>query len=68
MSSTLSQIPLAVAAGSTLLTVWYMGRKGQGGSRSESWPGWRQLYGARLKRTVTQQSPRRHLLHPRQGR
>lgn len=50
MSNTLSQIPLAVAAASTLVTVWYVGRKGQGRSRSESWLGRRQLHDARLKR------------------
>ena len=68
MSNTLSQIPLAIAAGSTFLTLWYMGQKGQGESRWDTWPGRRQLHGARLTRTVTQQSPRRRLLHPRQGR
>jgi hypothetical protein len=30
VSNALAQIPLAVAAASTLLTVWYWGRKGHG--------------------------------------
>ena len=64
MSNTLSQIPLAVAAASTLLTVWYVGRKGPGRSRSASWTGRRQqdVHGVETK--VTRQTPRRRLPYP----
>ena len=50
MSNALSQIVLAVAAASTLLIVWYQGRKGQGQSRSESWPDRRLPRTARARR------------------
>lgn len=50
MSNALSQIALAVAAASTLLIVWYQGRKGQGQSRSESWPDRRLPHSARARR------------------
>ena len=50
MSNALSQIPMAVAAASILLTVYYLGRQGPGQSRSESWPGRRQPHSVRLKR------------------
>lgn len=50
MSDAVSQIPEAVAAASVLLTVYYVGRRGRGQSRSESWHRRRPLYGARLKR------------------
>jgi hypothetical protein len=65
MSNTLSQIPLAVAAASTLLTVWYVGRKGQGRSRSESWPGRRQRDVHQVETKVIRQTPRRRLRYPR---
>jgi len=39
MSDTLSQIPEAVAAAATLLTVYYVGRRGHGRSRTASWQG-----------------------------
>ncbi len=50
MSDALSQIPQAVAAASILLTVYYLGRRGQGRPRSESWPGRRPAQRARVKR------------------
>ncbi len=36
MSETLSQIPEAVAAAATMLTVYYLGRRGHGRGRTES--------------------------------
>jgi hypothetical protein len=50
MSDAMSQIPEAVAAASVLLTVYYLGRRGHGRSRSESWHGRRPPHSARLKR------------------
>ena len=50
MSDALSQIPMAVAAGSILLTVYYLGRQRPGRSRSESWHGRRPSHSGRLKR------------------
>jgi hypothetical protein len=49
MSNTLSQIPEAVAAASTLLTVYYLGRRGPARLRSESWPGREHSRGTALK-------------------
>jgi hypothetical protein len=49
MSDTLSQIPEAVAAASILLTVYYLGRRGQTRFRSESWPGRRHSPSTRVK-------------------
>jgi hypothetical protein len=51
MSDNLSQIPEAVAAAATLLTVYYLGRQGHGRSRSDSWHGRRPPHGARWKRS-----------------
>ncbi len=39
MSDILSQIPEAVAAAATLLTVYFLARRGHGRSGIESWPG-----------------------------
>ena len=39
MSDALMQIPGALAAVGTLLTVYYVGRQGHGRSHSDSWPG-----------------------------
>jgi len=47
MSNALSQIPEAVAAASILLTVYYLGRRGQTRFRSESWSGRSEMPGRR---------------------
>jgi hypothetical protein len=41
MSDTLSQLPEALAAAATLLTVYYLGRRGHERSRTEFWSGQR---------------------------
>lgn len=51
MSDALSQVPEAVAAVATLLTVYYLGRRGLGRSRSESWPARRQSDSPTVKRS-----------------
>jgi hypothetical protein len=49
MSDAVSQIPESVAAVSVLLTVYYLGRRGHGRSRSESWHRRRPPRSAKLK-------------------
>jgi hypothetical protein len=50
MANAMSQIPESVAAASVLLTVYYLGRRGHGRSRFESWSGGRHAHGAGAKR------------------
>ncbi len=51
MSDAVSQIPEAVAAAATLLTIYYLGRRGQGRSHSESCSARRQSHSARVERS-----------------